>query len=155
MVAPAGFAPTPSGLEPDLLLLQITGHLEIITFNYTKTTSTPRLEVDAALENGTDLSDRIHFSPACAGVECAEVYDDELNRQTKFQNDVPDFIYIDANHTYEGCKSDIQTALLWNGLKLIGGHDYAGWCPGVIQAVDEIFGKPTKTFADSSWVKVI
>ena len=75
--------------------------------------------------------------------------------QTKFQNDVPDFIYIDANHTYEGCKSDIQTALLWNGLKLIGGHDYAGWCPGVIQAVDEIFGKPDITFADASWVKVL
>ena len=27
--------------------------------------------------------------------------------QSKFPNDIPDFIYIDANHTYEGCKSDI------------------------------------------------
>ena len=73
--------------------------------------------------------------------------------QSKFPNDVPDFIYIDANHTYDGCKSDIQTALLWKDVPIIGGHDYANWCPGVIQAVDEIFGKPTKTFADSSWVK--
>ncbi len=72
-----------------------------------------------------------------------------------FPNEKFDFIYIDANHTYEGCKSDIQTALLWKDLPIIGGHDYAGWCPGVIQAVDEIFGKPDKTFSDSSWVKVI
>ena len=34
LVAPAGFAPTPSGLEPDLLLLQLQG-IEIVTFNYT------------------------------------------------------------------------------------------------------------------------
>ena len=74
--------------------------------------------------------------------------------QEQFPNDVPDFIYIDANHTYEGCKSDIHIALLWNNIPIIGGHDYASWCPGVIKAVDEVLGKPTKTFVDSSWVKV-
>lgn len=67
---------------------------------------------------------------------------------------VPDFAYIDANHTYEGCKDDISTALKWKGrgLKFLGGHDYASWCPGVIQAVNEAFGKPDWTFSDSSWL---
>ena len=66
----------------------------------------------------------------------------------------PDFVYIDANHTYEGCKEDIATALKWKGrgLKFIAGHDYASWCPGVIQAVNEAFGKPDWTFSDSSWL---
>ena len=66
----------------------------------------------------------------------------------------PDFAYIDANHTYEGCKDDISTTLAWKGkgLKYIGGHDYASWCPGVIQAVNEAFGRPDKTFSDSSWI---
>ena len=66
----------------------------------------------------------------------------------------PDFVYIDANHTYEGCKEDIATTLKWKGrgLKFIAGHDYASWCPGVIQAVNEAFGKPDWTFSDSSWL---
>ena len=75
--------------------------------------------------------------------------------QSRFPNNVPDFIYIDGCHTYEGCKSDIETALLWKGIPIIGGHDYAGWLPEVIRAVDEVLGKPTKTFPDGSWVKVL
>lgn len=75
--------------------------------------------------------------------------------QAQFHKDIPDFIYIDANHTYEGCKTDIETALLWKGIPIIGGHDYAHWCPGVVQAVNEAFGQPTMTFQDSSWVKVL
>ena len=74
---------------------------------------------------------------------------------SQFPSDIPDFIYIDGLHTYEGCKTDIETALLWKGIPIIGGHDYAGWCPGVIQAVNEAFGQPTMTFQDSSWVKVL
>ena len=70
------------------------------------------------------------------------------------QDFCPDFVYIDANHTYGGCKDDILTTLKWKGkgLKFIGGHDYASWCPGVIEAVNEIFGKPDRSFSDSSWI---
>lgn len=68
---------------------------------------------------------------------------------------VPDFVYIDAMHTYEACKDDILTALQWlgRGLKFIGGHDYntSSW-KGVVQAVDEIFGKPDRVFDDTSWL---
>ena len=63
----------------------------------------------------------------------------------------PNLVYIDACHTYEGCKNDIINALKLNP-KIISGHDYAHWCPGVIQAVDEVLGKPHKTFCDGSWI---
>jgi len=70
--------------------------------------------------------------------------------------DMFDFIYIDGLHTYEGVKSDITNYLpLINKGGVIGGHDYVqGWL-GVINAVDEILGKPDKTFKDGSWIKYI
>ena len=56
----------------------------------------------------------------------------------KFKDNSLDFVYIDATHTYEAVKEEIN---LWskkvksNGL--ISGHDYvAGW-EGVVRAVDE------------------
>jgi predicted O-methyltransferase YrrM len=65
-----------------------------------------------------------------------------------------DFVYIDGDHAYESCKRDIE---LWlpkiRPEGMIGGHDYCSFCPGVIQAVDERFGKPDETFIDNSWLK--
>ncbi len=67
-----------------------------------------------------------------------------------------DFVYIDGDHAYESCKQDIE---LWlpkiRSGGMIGGHDYCAACPGVIQAVDEKFGKPDRTFIDSSWLKFL
>ncbi len=66
-----------------------------------------------------------------------------------------DLVYIDANHTYDGCKNDIQ--LCQKHLKpniAYAGHDYnVKKYPGVKQAVDEIFGQPDKIFIDKSWLK--
>ena len=63
----------------------------------------------------------------------------------------PDLVYIDACHTYEGCKGDIQEALKLEP-KIIAGHDYAVWCSGVMRAVDEVLGTPHRRFQDSSWL---
>ena len=65
----------------------------------------------------------------------------------KFKDNSLDFIYIDALHTYEGCKKDIK--LWWPKLKkggLFSGHDYInGRLPegnfGVKKAVDEFVKK--------------
>lgn len=60
----------------------------------------------------------------------------------KEQKENTDFVYTDAAHDYENVKADI---LAWlpkvreNGI--IAGHDYYSPTPGVIQAVDEIFGE--------------
>lgn len=72
-------------------------------------------------------------------------------------NNLFDFIYIDACHTYEAVCKDID---LWiNKVKIggfIGGHDYGNSeHPGVEKAVLEKIGLPDKTFLDTSWVKMI
>lgn len=69
-----------------------------------------------------------------------------------FEDDSIDFIYIDANHEYEFVKSDIINYLpkLKKG-GIMAGHDYTQYWQSVINAVNEIFGKPIKVFQDSSW----
>jgi hypothetical protein len=62
-----------------------------------------------------------------------------------------DLIYIDANHTFEGCRDDILTALKLKP-RWISGHDYADWLLDVVHAVDGIFGRADATFSDGSWI---
>lgn len=64
-----------------------------------------------------------------------------------------DMIFIDALHTHEGVKKDIE---LWlpKAKNIICGHDYCPAWPGVMQAVDEAFGKPDEVHG-SIWVKYI
>ena len=66
-------------------------------------------------------------------------------QSTKFDDETIDFVYIDGDHTYEGCKLDIS--LWWPKVKqggIISGHDFCesvnaktGLKFGVIQAVTE------------------
>jgi predicted O-methyltransferase YrrM len=71
-----------------------------------------------------------------------------------FEDESLDFVYIDANHTYESVKEDIT---LWlpkvkKGC-YIGGHDYKQRkYYGVEKAVLELLGEPEQTFIDTSWV---
>jgi predicted O-methyltransferase YrrM len=67
-----------------------------------------------------------------------------------------DFVYIDGVHTYDQVKKDIQNYLPF--IKkggVIGGHDYVQGWSGVMKAVDEVLGKPDKTFKDGSWIKYL
>ena len=61
-----------------------------------------------------------------------------------------DFVFIDADHSYEGCRADIAAyrPLVEPG-GLIAGHDYH-W-PGVKQAVDEAFGSAVTLGPRSIW----
>jgi len=62
-----------------------------------------------------------------------------------------DFVYIDAAHDYASVSADIQAWLpLVKVGGIIAGHDYMH---DVKRAVDQIFGRPDKTFDDSSWLK--
>jgi hypothetical protein len=79
------------------------------------------------------------------------------NFASKITDETLDFVYIDGNHTYESCKNDIE---LWlpkiKKTGFIGGHDYLENCfPGVVNAVNEKFGKPDITFIDTSWLKKV
>lgn len=75
---------------------------------------------------------------------------DFVDRSPDFR---PDLVYIDACHTYEGCKEDIANALKLNP-KVISGHDYCEGWRGVKKAVDEQFGHPDRVFGDGSWMVV-
>jgi hypothetical protein len=53
-----------------------------------------------------------------------------------------DFVYIDGDHSYEGCKSDLafaKTKIKTGGI--IAGHDYCDMFTGVMDAVDEFAAK--------------
>lgn len=71
-----------------------------------------------------------------------------------YEDESLDFVFIDANHTYEGMKLDLES--WYPKVKkggMIGGHDYNYPWPGLIQAVDEFFGENTVTKAinSSAW----
>ena len=46
--------------------------------------------------------------------------------------------FIDADHTYEGVKEDIDWAVR-SGVPIISGHDYSDAFPGVVRVVNETF----------------
>lgn len=71
-----------------------------------------------------------------------------------FEDESVDMVYIDALHTYEDVKNDIEK---WFPKVKIGGvvagHDYQKRFSGVIEAVEEFFGKkPEFLGEDTSWV---
>lgn len=64
-----------------------------------------------------------------------------------------DFIFIDADHSYEGALADIQAwspKVKFGGL--IAGHDYSETWPGVIRAVNETGG--AKLAHDHVWMRI-
>ena len=74
----------------------------------------------------------------------------------KFVDESFDFVYVDAIHTYDEVKNDLQLYLpkVKQG-GFIGGHDYMDYFEGCKKAVDEVVGKPDKIFRDYSWIKKI
>ncbi len=63
-----------------------------------------------------------------------------------------DFVFIDADHSYESCKRDIEAwypKVRKGGL--VAGHDYNQKWPGVMQAVGERF-KKFAVIHDSVWL---
>jgi glycosyltransferase involved in cell wall biosynthesis len=77
--------------------------------------------------------------------------DDVVNQ---YRDKFFDVVFIDAGHTYEEVKSDIEKWLP-KARMVIAGHDYLpGVWDGVIKAVDEKFGKPDGV-AGSIWYKYL
>ena len=75
---------------------------------------------------------------------------DSIEAASTYADKSFDMVFIDANHTYEAVKADIE-AWLPKTKNIISGHDYdeKAW-PGVVQAVNNTFGKPTEV-VDSIW----
>ncbi|MEO8466245.1 MAG: class I SAM-dependent methyltransferase [Gammaproteobacteria bacterium] len=93
-----------------------------------------------------------------AGGQASKVKALSANAAKQFQDATLDFVYIDADHRYQGVIVDIDAWLpkLKPGCP-IAGHDYTHptlgrkWW-GVQQAVNERFGGPDMVFEDSSWL---
>jgi len=64
-----------------------------------------------------------------------------------------DVVFIDMEHTYEAVKNDIE---IWLPKIKIGGylagHDYSNDWPGVIKAVNEIFGRENIIQMGDCWI---
>lgn len=62
-----------------------------------------------------------------------------------------DFVFIDADHSYESVKEDIEH---WEPKVRkggwVGGHDYNRQWPGVVRAVDERYGIRVNTYKPGS-----
>ena len=70
----------------------------------------------------------------------------------RFKDKSIDFVFIDADHSYESVKEDLN--VWWPKVKVggaIGGHDYHSSF-GVVKAVDEFFGKKPDETSNSAWV---
>jgi len=71
-----------------------------------------------------------------------------------YQDHSLDFVFIDANHYYEGVKNDLDAWLpKVKDSGIIAGHDYnpVSW-PGVIKAVHEVFDTSRIQVIGSSWM---
>ena len=65
-----------------------------------------------------------------------------------YQDDSLDFVFIDGDHSYNGCKEDILAWLpkMKDG-SIFAGHDY-GWCREVRQAVHDTLGEGNGKYED-------
>jgi hypothetical protein len=80
---------------------------------------------------------------------------DSANLASEFKDGTFDAVFIDADHSYAGCKRDI---LAWKSKVkpggILSGHDYANKAGDVKRAVDEVVGK-VELFDDHVWMKRI
>jgi len=83
---------------------------------------------------------------------------DSVAAAETFEDKSVDLVFIDADHSYEGCKADIE-AYTRVTRKWISGHDYRNPYPpydfsGVDRAVEEAFGE-VETGKNVTWFKCL
>jgi predicted O-methyltransferase YrrM len=87
------------------------------------------------------------------GLEWRHLCGESALMPNRFADDVFDFVFIDANHTYEAALADI---LAWKPKVKPGGwfagHDHTTSFPGVERACKEVFGEGNYKAMRSSWM---
>lgn len=114
-------------------------------------------EHDSATNEGMEEVEKA-FDLRCLNVKnINKIKTHSVGASELFKDNSLDFVYIDANHSYEAVKGDI---LLWkNKIKkggFISGHDYPvndyRLFIGVEKAVKEVLGAPHNVYNDSTWI---
>jgi hypothetical protein len=100
--------------------------------------------LDQFIKNTTPVKDNLNY-----------IISKSHEAAKEFDNFSVDSIFIDAGHSYESVKKDIEC---WypkmKKNSIISGHDYTEGWPGVMKAVNEFFGKPDKV-ENSCWFKYL
>jgi hypothetical protein len=104
-------------------------------------------QVTAEAEGGSfRQSFERNIAPAAAAVNV--IQSTSVEAAARYEDGSLTFVYVDADHAYEAVKADLKA--WWPKVKpggWIGGDDYTYHHRGVIQAVDEFFGYPTRVSA--------
>ena len=100
-----------------------------------------RLRSHRAFDYARDFSDRARLIVGDTVASASEIEDGSL-----------DFVFIDADHSYESVRRDIDA---WRSKVRpggwFGGHDYNRKFPGVVRAVNFVFGRSVITLPGSIW----
>lgn len=93
---------------------------------------------------------RASWQERCGKLENVHLVEkDSLEAAKYFEGSKFDLVFIDGAHQYEHTKADI---LAWMPLaKVICGHDYGKYWPGVVGAVDEVFQGKALIGPDTLW----
>ena len=86
-----------------------------------------------------------------SGFAATIIEQDGIESVKSFDDASIDLVMVDTNHHYEPTKEQVSIWLpkLKSG-GIICGHDYNDTWPGLVQAVDEMLGKP-QNLVDSFW----
>lgn len=103
------------------------------------------ITVDRFSWNPIGLTDQQHRQLTCAilaeAVSTANVVIEKMDKSEFYTiyRGSPSLVFLDANHSYESTKEDIDWALSVKA-GIICGHDYKNSIPGVVKAVEESGG---------------
>lgn len=94
---------------------------------------------------GSLIHDKVVFPHRMTSLEAAEHLDFPF-----------DMVFVDAGHDYESCYEDIMAWLprVRDG-GILCGHDYCEDFPGVVRAVNEVFGRANRTSGLCMWHVVV
>ena len=82
-------------------------------------------------------------------VDAVIIRKDSVEAAKDFKDNFFDLVFIDADHSYNGCRKDIQ-AWLPKTRRWLSGHDYGVYQFGVTEAVDELLS-PVELGVNKTW----